>query len=82
MHIFPNILRNKGNQTIKFGQIIEFNMKSIFLEKLYTKNDAETIPIFFSKVFKSLKSISNSLKFYAICFDCMSKLKALKADWN
>ena len=59
MHIFPNILRNKGDQIIKFGQIIEFNMKSIFLEKLYTKNGAETIPIFFSKVSKSLKSISN-----------------------
>ena len=33
----PNISRSKGNQTIKFGQLTEYNMRNIFLEKLYTK---------------------------------------------
>ena len=39
-----NISRSKGNQTKKFGQLIECNMKNIFLEKSYTKCDGETSP--------------------------------------
>ena len=31
MHLLPNILRSKDNQTMKFGQLIEDNMRSIFL---------------------------------------------------
>ena len=26
MHILPNISRSKGNQTVKFGQLIEYKM--------------------------------------------------------
>ena len=37
IHILPNILRSKGNQTMKFGHLIEYNMRNIFLEKSYTK---------------------------------------------
>ena len=36
IHILPNISRSKGNQTMKFGQFIECNMRNIFLEKSYT----------------------------------------------
>ena len=43
-HILPNISRSKGNQTIKFGQLIEYNLRNIFLEKLYTKYDGEASP--------------------------------------
>ena len=32
IHILPNISRSRGNQTIKFGQLIEYNMRQIFLE--------------------------------------------------
>ena len=32
-----NISRSKGNQTMKFGQLTEYDMTNIFLEKLYTK---------------------------------------------
>ena len=32
IHIFSNISRNKGNQTMKFGQIKEFNQRNIFLQ--------------------------------------------------
>ena len=32
-HILPNISSSKGNQTMKFGQLIEYNMRNIFLEK-------------------------------------------------
>ena len=33
MYILPNILRSKGNQVMKISQLIEYNMKNIFLEK-------------------------------------------------
>ena len=29
IHILPNISRSTGNQTIKFGQLIEYNVKNI-----------------------------------------------------
>ena len=31
IHILRNISRIKGNQTMKFGQLIEYNMTNIFL---------------------------------------------------
>ena len=37
IHILANISRSKGNQTLKFGQLIEYNLKNIFLEKSFTK---------------------------------------------
>ena len=43
-HLLPNILRNKGNQTMKFGQSIEYNMRNIIFEKSYTKCGGETSP--------------------------------------
>ena len=30
IHILPNISKSKGNQTIKFGQLLENNMRNIF----------------------------------------------------
>ena len=48
MHILSNISRSKGNQTINFGQLIEYNMRNIFVEKSYTKYGEETIPRPFS----------------------------------
>ena len=49
IHIFPNISRSKGNNKVKFGQLIEYNMRNIFLEKSFIKWDRETIPRPFSK---------------------------------
>ena len=37
IHILPNISRNKHNQTIKFGQLIEYNMRNIFIQKSCAK---------------------------------------------
>ena len=31
------ISRGTGNQTMKLGQLMEYNMRNIFLEKSYTK---------------------------------------------
>ena len=44
-------LKNKGNQTMKFGQI-EYNMRNIFLEKSYTKCGGETSPRSFPEKLK------------------------------
>ena len=33
IHILPNISQSKGNQTMKFGQLIEYNKINIFLQK-------------------------------------------------
>ena len=37
IHMLPNISTSKGNQTMKFGQLVKHNRKIIFLEKSYTK---------------------------------------------
>ena len=50
--LLPNISRNKGNQTMKFDQLIEYIMTNIILEKSYTKCGGET----------SLRSFSGKLK--------------------
>ena len=52
IHVFPNVLRNKDNQAIKFGQLREYNMKNIFLEKPYKKRGGETSPGPFSEKLK------------------------------
>ena len=44
IHILPNILRSKDNQTMKFGPLIEHNTRNIFVEKSYTKSTGETVP--------------------------------------
>ena len=55
IHLLLNISRRKDNQTVKFGQLTEYNRK-MFLEKSQTKYWGETIPRPFSK--KSKLSIS------------------------
>ena len=40
--ILPNISRCKGNQAMKFGQLIDYNMRNIFL-KNDTQNMAEKV---------------------------------------
>ena len=56
VHILPNISRSKDNETITFGQVIEYNMRKVFLETSYTKYGGETISGPLSK--KSKLSIS------------------------
>ena len=46
IHILPNISRRKSNQEMKFGHLIEFNMRNIFW-KNHTQNMVEKLP--FSK---------------------------------
>ena len=54
---------------MKFGPLIEYNMRNIFLEKSYTKCGGETITRPFSKKSKlSICLLINSLKILKICF--------------
>ena len=43
---------SKGNQTMNFNQLIEYNMRNIFLKKLSTKFGEETSPRPFSENLK------------------------------
>ena len=45
------------NISMKFGQVIKYNMRKIFLEKPYTKCGEETIPRPFSKKSKLSTSL-------------------------
>ena len=63
MHILPNIL-HKGNQTMKFHQLIEYSMSTVFLEKSYTKCGGETIP----RPFLKKSKLSISLTFYTVVY--------------
>ena len=42
MHRLPNISKSKGNQTMKFGQLIEYNTRNISL-KNRTQNVADNL---------------------------------------
>ena len=44
IHILPNILWSKNNEdhAIKFGQLIEYNIRNVFLEKSDAKFGGET----------------------------------------
>ena len=47
----PNISGSKGSETMKCGQLIECNIRNIFLEKSCTKCGGETSPgPFFEKL--------------------------------
>ena len=37
IYILPNISQSKGNQNMKFGQLIEYNKGNIFLQTLCGK---------------------------------------------
>ena len=57
IHILPNISRSTSNQTMKFGQLLEYGMSNIFLEKSYTKCGGEVILRPFSKKTKLVISL-------------------------
>ena len=49
IYILSSIPRSKRNQIMKLGQVIEYNIRNIFLEKSYTKWGGEIIPRPFSE---------------------------------
>ena len=77
MHILPNISRSKSNQTTKFGQFIECNMRNIFLEKSYIKCCGETKKSFLKSQNWGYLWINRS-KFYTVCFYVSVKLRVIE----
>ena len=73
IYVLPNIVRNKDNQPIKFGQLREYNMKNIFLEKPYTKCGGETSPRPFSEKLKLSISLDQQSEFLFSSFYWISK---------
>ena len=68
LQILPNISRSKGNKTMIFNQLTEYNMRNVFLEKSNTKYDGETIPRPFFKNQNWEYLWINILKFDAVWF--------------
>ena len=73
IHVLPYIWRSKDSQTMKIGQLIEYNIRNIFPEKSYTKFVGETILRPFSK--KSKLSTHSLISLYF-------KFKAMEIHWN
>ena len=71
IHIMPKIAICKGNQTMKYGQLIEYGMRKLSLEELYPKCGGGTSPRPFSKRPKlslSLDQQSENLCIFFIYF--------------
>ena len=62
IHILSNISGSKGNQTMKFGLLIEYNMRNISLEKSYTKCSGEGSPRSFCKKSKLSMFLDKGVK--------------------
>ena len=73
IHIFTNKSRSKENQAMETGELLEYNLRNNFLEKLHTKFGGKTIPRLFSE--KSKLNISldqySKAKVYIFCFYCL-----------
>ena len=78
MHMLPNISRSKGNQTAKFGHLIECKMRNIFLKKSCAESGGETIPRPFSKKSKLSISLDQQSKVLCSLFLLYVKLSAIK----
>ena len=57
MHMLPDILQSKRNQTMGFGQLIKYGMRNIFLEKSYIKCGGKASSGSFDKELKLSKSL-------------------------
>ena len=65
---------------MKFGQLIEYNMRNIFLEKSYAKCSRETIPRPSPKKSKLSISPDKKSKVLYILFELFVKLWAIESD--
>ena len=68
--------RSKENQTMKFGQLIEYSLRNILLEKSHTKCGGESSPRPFSEELKL--RIYLDQQFNTVCFYCISKSKTIE----
>ena len=65
MHILPNILRSKGNQTLKFCQLIKYNIRGDSRVRFFIKI---TKPYFFFMNGKQAESCLSNLEVFHVTF--------------
>ena len=82
MHILLNVLRSKDNQIMQFGQLIERNMRNIFLERSYSKCGGETSPRPFSKKLKLTIYLDQWSKVSYSLFLLYCKFRLIEIYWN
>ena len=80
--ILSDISKCKRNLIIKFGQLIEYNMSDIFLEKSCTKCVGEASHNPFLKNQNWPYLLIDSLKFHTVCFHSIYKSRAEKICWR
>ena len=80
IHVLTNISRSKGNQAMKSGQLIGYNLRNIFLEKSYTKCGGEPIPRPFSEKSNLSISLDQYFKVSYILFLLFAKLRTIEID--
>ena len=67
IHILSNITRSKNIHGIKFGQLIQYNMWNIFIEKSFTEYGRKSVTTPSSN---KLNLWSNILQLCTVCFCC------------
>ena len=77
IHILPNISRSKSKHAIKFGQLIKYNMRNLFVEKSYTKCAGETVYRPLSKISKFSISLDQCkvLNSFFLLYDNLRAMK-------
>ena len=65
---------------MKFRQLIEYNLRNVFVEKPDTKCGGETIPRFFSE--KSKISLDQYSRVLYCFFLLYANLRAIEIKWN
>ena len=78
IHILSNTSRSKGNQTMKFCQLINYNIRIIFIEKSYTQYDGEISTRPFSEKLNLSISLDQQSKVLYSLFNCMPSWGLLK----
>ena len=63
---------------MKFGQLIEYNMRNIFVVKSYTKYAGETIPRPLSKISKLSISLGQEFEVLKSLFPLKANLRAIE----
>ena len=75
IHILSNITRSKNIHGIKFGQLMQYNMWNIFIEKSFTEYGRKSVTTPSSN---KLNLCSNILQLCTVCFCCMPSWRLSK----
>ena len=78
IHILTKFSSSTGNQATQFGQIIEYNIKNIFIQKSYSKCCGEAIPRTFSKKLNLSISLNQWPKVLSSLFLLYVKLRTIE----